>query len=158
MCISVFKRQHHLSHSWSRLIQPRHFQISLRSILILSSHHLTHRSCTKPLSFRFPTQTLYAFLFSPIHDTYATRLIILDLIIQIISGDKYKSCSSSLCSFLQSPITSSLTGPNVFLTTLFLNTLSLYYSLNVRDQVSHTHMKQQIIVLYIVIFIFWTEW
>ena len=37
--------------------------------------------------------------------------------------------SSSLCSFLQSCITSSLLGPNIFLSILFSNTLSLRSSL-----------------------------
>ena len=141
MFISVFKRQHHLCQSWSRLIQLRHFHISLRSIVILSSHHLTHRYF--PLSFRFPTKTLYAFPFSPIHNTCPTHLSSSDLITQIISAEQHKSCSSPLCSFLQSPVISSLTRPNIFLTIPFLNTLSLCSSLNVRDQVSHTHMKQQ---------------
>jgi hypothetical protein len=34
---------------------------------------------------------------------------------------------SSLCSFLQPPVTSFLFGPNIPLNTLFSNTLSLYY-------------------------------
>jgi hypothetical protein len=36
-------------------------------------------------------------------------------------------------------ITSSLLGPNIFLSTLFSNTLSLCSPLNVGDQVSHPH-------------------
>jgi hypothetical protein len=55
----------------------------------------------------------------------------------------------SLCSFFQSPITSSLFGPNILLSTLFSNTLSLCSSLNVRDQVSHPYRTiGKIIVLY----------
>jgi hypothetical protein len=38
-----------------------------------------------------------------------------------------------LCNFLQSPVTSSLLGPNIPLSTLFSNTLSLCCSLNVTD-------------------------
>jgi hypothetical protein len=37
--------------------------------------------------------------------------------------------SSSLCSFLHYPVTSSLLGPNIPLNTLFSNTLSLRFSL-----------------------------
>jgi hypothetical protein len=44
------------------------------------------------------------------------------LIILIKLGEEYKSWSSSLCSFLHSPVTSSLLGPNILLSTLFSNT------------------------------------
>ena len=47
--------------------------------------------------------------------------------------------SSSLCNFLKSPVTFFLLGPHIFLSTLFLNTLSLSFSLNVRGQVSHPY-------------------
>jgi hypothetical protein len=72
------------------------------------------------------------------------------LIILIILGEKYKLWSSSLSSFLQPPVTSSLFGANVLLNTLFSNTLSLCSSLNFRDQVSHPYRtKGNIIVLYL---------
>jgi hypothetical protein len=54
-------------------------------------------------------------------------------------GDEYISLSSSLCSLLHSRVASSLLGPNILLSTLFLNTLSLCSSLSVKDQVSHPH-------------------
>jgi hypothetical protein len=47
------------------------------------------------------------------------------------------SLSSSLCSFLHYPGTSSLLGSNILLSTLFSNTLSLRSSLDVSDQVIH---------------------
>ena len=59
-----------------------------------------------------------------------------------ILDEQYRSLSSSLCSFLHSPVTSSLLGPNILLNTIFSNTLSLSSSLNVSDQVSHTYKKQ----------------
>jgi hypothetical protein len=46
-------------------------------------------------------------------------------------------------------------GPNILLSTLFSNTLSLCSSLNVRDQFAHPYRTTgKIIVLYILIFIF----
>ena len=70
-------------------------------------------------------------------------------------GKEYRSFSSSLCSLLHSPVTSSLLGPYTFLNTLFSNALSLRSSLNVSDQVSHPYETTgKIIVLYILIFKF----
>jgi hypothetical protein len=46
--------------------------------------------------------------------TYPANLI-LDSIILIIRGEEHKSRSSSLCSFLHPPVTSSLFGPNILL-------------------------------------------
>jgi hypothetical protein len=70
---------------------------------------------------------------------------------------------------LQSPVTSSLFGPNSLLSTLFSNTLSLCSFLNVRDQVSHPcRTAGKIKVLYIQIVMlshsrredkrFWAQW
>jgi hypothetical protein len=63
------------------------------------------------------------------------------LITRIIFGDEYRSLRSSLCSLLHSPVPSSLLGPNILLSTLFSNTLSLCSSLSVRDQVSHPYKQ-----------------
>ena len=59
----------------------------------------------------FPTKTLYAPLLSPIHATYPAYLIFLDSITRINFGEQYRSLSSSLCSFLHSPVTSSPLRP-----------------------------------------------
>ncbi|KAJ4446811.1 hypothetical protein ANN_13509 [Periplaneta americana] len=50
--------------------------------------------------------------------------------------EEYNACSSVLCNFLHSPVTSSRLEPNIFLSTLFSNTLNLCSSLRVRVQVS----------------------
>jgi hypothetical protein len=77
------------------------------------------------------------------------------LITRITFGDEYRPLSSSLCSLLHSPVASSLLGPNILLSTLSSNTLSLYSSPSVRDQVSHPYKTTgTIIVLYTLIFVF----
>ena len=58
-------------------------------------------------------------LSSPHSATCPTHLIFVDLITRTRLGEEYRSVSSSLCSFLHSPVTSSLLGPNILLSTLF---------------------------------------
>jgi len=101
------------------------------------------------LSLRFPYQNpVYSFP-RPIRALCPAHLI-LDFITRAILGEQYRSLNSSLCSFLHSPVTSSLLGPNIVLNTLFSNTLSLRSFLNVSNQVSHPYKTTgRIIVLYI---------
>jgi len=55
-------------------------------------------------------------------------------------------------SFLHSPVTSSLLGPNILLNTLFSNTLSLRFALYMSDHVSHPYKTTgKIIILCILI-------
>jgi hypothetical protein len=54
-------------------------------------------------------------------------------------GKEYRSFSSSLCNFHNSPVTLFLLGPNTLLNILFSNTFSLHSSFNVSDQVSHPY-------------------
>jgi hypothetical protein len=110
-------------------INPIHTILSyLRSILILSTH-----LCLGLFPSGFPNNILYAFPFSYNRATCPPLLILLDLNILIILLKDYKLWSTPLHSFLQLPVTSSLFGPNILLTTLFSKTLSLCSSLNVRD-------------------------
>jgi len=102
----------------------------------------------------FPTKTLYTPLLFPICATCPTHLI-LDFITRIILGEEYSSLSSSLGSFLNSPVTLALLGPNILHSTLFSNTLSLRSSLSVSNQVSHPYKTTgKIIFLYILKFKF----
>jgi hypothetical protein len=73
------------------------------------------------------------------------------LISQTILGEEYKFFS--LCSFLHSLVTSSLTGPNILLNIRFSNAFSLCCSLNVSNQVLYPYKTtDKIIVLYILSF------
>ena len=60
---------------------------------------------------------------------------------KITFGEQHKSKSSSLCILLHSPVTSSVSDPNILLNTLFSNNLSLCSSLSVRGQVSYPYKK-----------------
>ena len=118
----------HLSLSWASPIQSIYpHPTSWRSVLI-SFTHLRLGLPSGLLPSGFPTKTLYTPLSSPIHATFPAHLILLDFIIRTILGEEYKSFSSSLCSFLYSPVTSSLLGPNILLNTMFSHTLSFLSS------------------------------
>jgi len=152
--ITAFTSAHHLSLSWASSIQSiPPFPTSWRCILI--SSHLFLGLPSGLFNPGFPTKTLHTLLTSPIHSTCPAHLIHLAFITRTIFGEEYITLSS-LCSFLHSPVTSSLLGPNILLNTLFSNTLGLCSSLNVSGQVSHPHKTTgKIIVLYVLIFNFW---
>ena len=88
----------------------------------------------------------------PISDTCPIYLILLGLFTSLICSEVCMLQTSSLRSFLHPPITSSFSDPNIFLSTLFLNTVSLCFSLSASDQVSYPYKTRgKIIVLYILL-------
>jgi len=126
---------------------PEHPPLILSSHLLLGLPNVLFPS-------GIPTKTVYTPLLSPIHATCPAHLILFDNITRTVLGE-CRSLSSSLRSFLHSPVTSSLLGPNTLLNTLFSYTLSLRSSLNASDQVVHQYKTTgKNIVLYILIFVF----
>ena len=100
-----------------------------------------------------PPKTLHTPLLSPTRATWPALHILLDFITRTILGEEYRSLSSSLGSFLHSLVTSSPLGPNILVNTLFSNTLSLHFSVNLSDQVSRPYKTTgKIIVIYISVF------
>jgi hypothetical protein len=129
----VFTRALHWSLSWAISIQstPSH-PISLRSILILSTH-LRLGLPSGLFHSGFPTNILYAFLFSPhscylLHPSHPPWLDYSNYTWRRVQLMKLLIMQFSPTSLL----TSSLFGPNILLNTLFSNTLSLRSSPNVR--------------------------
>ena len=97
-----------------------------RSILVSSTdHEAPHYAVYHPINIGWAVQIM--------------KLLIMQFITRSILGEQYRSWSSSLCSFLHFPVTSSLLGPNILLNNRLSNTLSLRSSLNVSDQVSHPY-------------------
>ena len=121
-------------------INPVHapYPISSISILILYSH-LSPGLPSSPFPSGFLTKTMHTPLFSP-YVLRACQSHSSDLITRIIAGEEYRSFSSLLCSFLHSPVTSSLLSQNILLNTPFSH-LSLVPPQC--ETTIHTHTKQQ---------------
>jgi len=103
-----------------------------------------------------PTNNLYTPPLYPIRATCPAHPILLDFPIpRVLYGRGYRSLTYSLLRFLKSPVTSSLLGPNILLSILFSNTISLRFSLSVSKQFSHQYKTTgKFMVLYILFFTF----
>ena len=95
-------------------------------------HTSTPRPPQRSLSLRLPHQDPIHPLSSNVRATCPAHLILLDFITSTILVEGYKSFSSSLCNLLNSPVTSSLLGPNILLNTMFSNTVSFLSSRNAK--------------------------
>jgi hypothetical protein len=101
----------------------------MKSIHILQIHlniilTSTPRSSEWSFPFRLSIQNFVHISNLPHTAICPAHIIILDLIITVF-GEEYKLWSSSLCSFLQPPVTSFLLGPNIL-----LSSLQIYSALN----------------------------
>jgi len=140
----MFRRVRHWTFIWTTLIQSTlAHRSSLSSVLIVFFHlRLDLPSDSSIQVFRL---VLLCFLMSPMRAKRLTNFI-LKLITQIIFGVEYKVWSSSLFSFLRSPITSSLLGPNILLSTVFSNSFNLCSSPGLRHP--HKATGEKDVVLY----------
>jgi hypothetical protein len=121
---------------------------SLRSVLRLS-HLCVGLTCG--LSFLFPHQIPMRISAHPISNTCPIYIILLGLFTLLICSEVCTLQSSSLCSFLYPLITSYFSDPYIFLSTLFLNTVSLCSFLSARDQLSYPYKTTGKIIVFCIL-------
>jgi len=129
--ITVFTTARHLSLSWARRInsKPSH-TVSLRYILISLCNIRLFKSSKRSFCLTLSNQKPRCISLLPHACHMPCYLILLHLITLMISGKEFKSWSSSLYSFLELSVFTSLLDPNNFLITLLSNTLR-YFSIKI---------------------------
>jgi hypothetical protein len=95
------------------------------------------------ISFLQVSSTNLCIKITPIRATCFAHFIVLDFMTRTSLGGKHRSRNYSLPGFLHSPVTCSILCPNVFLSTLFSNTLSLCLSFNLKDGDSRPYKTSQ---------------
>lgn len=95
------------------------------------------------------THTHYDLRFSPVCARFPIIFIPIDFIMLIILHDYSLLRISTFCTSLQPPFNFSLLCPNVFLSTLPSNTLSLCSSVNVQNHASHLHKITGKVLFYV---------
>jgi hypothetical protein len=141
--VTAYTRTCYLSLSWAKSIQSMLPSYFLTFVLILSFHLLL---CLPSCLFHsgFLTQSLYTPFLSPIRAT-CPRISFFS----IWSPEKFWwgvfIIKILIMQFSAPPVTSSLLGPNILFSTLFLDsqTPSAYVSPSMRATKFHTHTKQQ---------------
>ena len=128
--VTTFASAHHVSLSLATLIQfiTKHPTL-WRSNLLVS----THICMGFPSGFfrsGFHNNSLYVPPFFLIRATWTDHQILLELIIQTFLDEEYRSLSTSFCSFLSSPVSSSLLGPNILLSTACLKSVWMLFILS----------------------------
>jgi hypothetical protein len=152
---SIKHLQEHADLRYPQLHQfsPCPHPTSWRSILILSSH-LSLGLPSGLFPSVFPTKTLHMPLLPPVSATCPAPLSLLSFINRTILGEEYRSLSSLVCSFLYSPVTSTLLGP--IPSAIYFQQPSAYVPPSLGATKFHAHKKTTGIIIgpYILIFIF----
>ena len=126
-------------------INPGH---AASCFLMIHLNPYTH-TVRRPSGLFCHTKAFCATLLPSIRTTRPAYLIFLDFVTGKIRGEANRSWSSSLFSFLHSPVSSSLPGLNILLSTLALSTFTLCFSLSVSDQISHPYKTTDKIIVFI---------
>ena len=137
--ITAFTSACHLSLSWTCSHQPINLHPTTWRSKLLSYFHLRLGFPSILFPSGFPTKILYRFLLSSLRATCPSHLTLLDFIARKTLDGQFRSLSTSLFTFLSSPFTLPLLGPNILLYILLSNNLSQRSSLNMSDRVSHPY-------------------